>query len=62
VTERALLRVPEVARRLAIDGVAVYRLIGRGELEAGKGRDGFVYVPKDALRSYQAGRGTRSKS
>lgn len=56
------LRIPEVARRLGIDGTQVYALIERGELEAGKGRDGLVYVPEDALRSYQAGRGNRSKS
>ena len=53
VTERGLLRVPEVARRLAIDGVAVYRLIERGDLAAGRGKDGFVYVREEALADYQ---------
>jgi hypothetical protein len=49
-----VLRVPEVARRLGIEGVAVYRLIERGELEAGKGKDGFVYVREEALAEYEA--------
>ena len=48
-----LLRVPEVARRLGIDGVAVYGLIERGELAAGKGADGLVYVAESALRDYE---------
>lgn len=48
------LRVPEVARRLGIDGVVVYRLIESGELEGRKGKDGFVYVREDALAEYQA--------
>lgn len=39
-----LLRVPEVARRLGVDGVEAYALIGCGELAAGKGNDGLVYV------------------
>lgn len=39
-----LLRVPEVARRLGMDGIEVYTLIERGELPAGKGEDGLVYV------------------
>jgi hypothetical protein len=48
-----LLRVPEVARTLGIEGVAVYRLIDRGELRAGKGPDGLVYVSAEALREYE---------
>jgi hypothetical protein len=48
-----LLRVPEVARRLGIDGVAVYGLIGSGELSAGKGEDGLVYVTEAALQRYE---------
>lgn len=48
-----LLRVPEVARRLGIDGVAVYGLIDGGELLAGKGDDGLVYVADSALLEYQ---------
>ncbi|MEX2659184.1 MAG: helix-turn-helix domain-containing protein [Acidimicrobiales bacterium] len=48
-----LLRVPEVARRLGLDGVAVYDLIANGELKAGKGKDGMVYVPASALQDYQ---------
>lgn len=48
-----LLRIPEVARRLGIDGVAVYGLIERSELAAGKGADGLVYVTESALRDYE---------
>jgi hypothetical protein len=48
-----LLRVPEVARRLGIDGTAVYGLIDTGELAAGKGKDGLVYVTESALREYE---------
>jgi len=48
-----LLRIPEVARALAVDGPDVYRLIERGELEAGKGADGLVYVSERALRAYE---------
>ncbi len=47
------MRVPEVARTLGIDGTAVYRLIERGELEAGKGPDGLVYVTDEALQVYR---------
>jgi hypothetical protein len=47
------LRIPEVARQLGIDGPDVYRLIEQGELKAGKGADGFVYVPGTALADYQ---------
>ena len=57
-----LLRIPEVARLLGIEGTDVYGLIERGELEAGKGPDGLVYVSEGALRSYEARRATRSKS
>ena len=32
-----LLRVPEVARTLGVEGTEVFRLIERGELAAGKG-------------------------
>ena len=46
------LRVPEVARRLGIDGTEVYDLIFRGELAAGKGADGLVYVRASALDDY----------
>jgi len=52
VTDR-LLRVPEVARALGLDGPEVYRLIDSGELEAGKGGDGLVYVSEPAIRAYQ---------
>jgi hypothetical protein len=45
-----LLRVPEVARVLGLDGPEVYQLIETGKLRAGKGADGLVYVPDDALR------------
>ena len=46
-----LLRVPEVARRLGLDGVVVYDLIANGELEAGKGKDGMVYVRVSAVEA-----------
>jgi hypothetical protein len=48
-----LLRVPEVARLLRIDGTAVYALIDKGELKAGKGQDGLVYVTDEALSQYR---------
>lgn len=35
-----LLRVPEVARVLGLDGPEVYQLIETGKLRAGKGADG----------------------
>jgi excisionase family DNA binding protein len=59
VSER-LLRIPEVARELGIEGEAVYRLIEQGELRAGKGPDGLVYVPESALVAYRAGASTSS--
>lgn len=52
MTER-VLRVPEAARELGLDGVEVYHLIEQGLLKAGKGEDGLVYVPESALRAYQ---------
>lgn len=52
MTDRAL-RVPEVARRLAMEGPDVYELILRGDLSAGKGQDGLVYVRESALADYQ---------
>ena len=51
MTDEAL-RVPEVARRLGIDGTEVYDLIFRGELDARKGADGMVYVRESALDDY----------
>ena len=51
VTDEAL-RVPEVARRLGIDGTEVYDLIASGELTAGKGKDGLVYVRASAVQEY----------
>jgi len=56
-----LLRIPEVARRLAIHGTEVYTLIETGQLDAGKGRDGLVYVPEEALRDYERRQSTTSK-
>lgn len=50
-----LLRIPEVARRLGLDGAVVYLLIADGELAAGKGDDGLVYVSADALKDYERG-------
>jgi hypothetical protein len=49
------LRVPEVARRLEMDGTDVYELILQGELKAGKGKDGLVYVRESALEDYLRG-------
>ena len=51
-----LFRIPEAARILGIEGTEVYGLIERGELEAGKGPDGLVYVSEQALRDYEARR------
>jgi len=51
MTDQAL-RVPEVARRLAMEGSDVYDLILSGELSAGKGTDGLVYVRESALEEY----------
>jgi len=53
MSDERLLRVPEVARRLGLDGVIVYDLIAHGELAAGKGKDGLVYVRESALEDYQ---------
>ena len=47
------LRVPQVARTLGVEGTDVYRLIERGELQAGKGPDGLVYVTEKALQAYR---------
>ncbi len=47
------LRVPEVARRLGLDGPVVYDLIATGELSAGKGKDGLVYVRESAVEDYR---------
>lgn len=47
------LRIPEVARRLGLDGPVVYDLISNGELAAGKGEDGLVYVRESALEDYE---------
>src|SRR5437868_4532357 len=47
------LRVPEVARRLGIDGTEVYDLIFRGELKAAKGKDGLVYVRESVVEDYK---------
>ena len=47
------LRVPEVARRLEMPGEDVYELILQGELAAGKGKDGLVYVRESALEDYK---------
>lgn len=42
-----------MARALGIDGPEVYHLIDAGNLHAGKGDDGLVYVSEQALRDYQ---------
>jgi hypothetical protein len=36
-----------------MDGTDVYELILRGELAAGKGQDGLVYVRESALEDYR---------
>ncbi len=61
-TREELLRVPEVARRLGMHGPDVYELIRTRELDAGKGRDGLVYVPEEALRDFQRRRSEASSS
>ena len=48
-----LMRVPEVARRLDVDGTEVYALIDRGELRASKGRNGLVYVSEEAIEDFR---------
>ncbi len=55
------LRVPEVARRLGLEGPVVYDLIATGELTAGKGEDGLVYVRKSALEDYQRRHAARAQ-
>ncbi len=52
MTDQAL-RVPEVARRLEMDGPDVYELILQGELTAGRGKDALVYVRESALEDYR---------
>jgi hypothetical protein len=56
-----LLRVPEVARALDLDGTQVYALIDCDELKAAKGRDGLVYVSQQALEDYRQRRATASR-
>jgi len=52
MTDQAL-RVPEVARRLKMDGPDVYELILQGELAAGKGKDGLVYERESVVEDYK---------
>lgn len=59
VTEE-LLRVPEAARRLGLDGLTVYQLIERGELAAGKGPDGLVYVRSTTVDAFADAQSTGS--
>lgn len=49
------VRVPEAARRLTLDGVEVYRLLETGQLAAGRGPDGLVYVRTEAITAYLGG-------
>lgn len=56
------LRIPEVARLLGIEGTDVYGLIERGELDAGRGPDGLVYVREEAVQAYRTRNATPSKS
>ena len=53
VVKGSPLRVPEVARRLGLDGASVYILIADGKLAAGRGDDGLVYVHPDAVEDYR---------
>lgn len=53
-----LFRVTEAAKELNIAGEDVLLLIRSGELHAGKGQDGRVYVPERALRDYEERRKT----
>ena len=46
---------------LGIDGIDVYGLIERRELEGRKGPDGLVYVTDDALRAYLDRQATASQ-
>lgn len=48
------LTVPEVARRLEVDGGDVYRLIFQGVLSAKPGSDGAVYVDAYSVDEYHA--------
>ena len=48
------LTVPEVARRLRMDGGDVYRLIFQGTLPGKPGSDGAVYVDGHAVDEYRA--------
>jgi hypothetical protein len=50
------ITVPEAARRLGLPGDDVYRLIFRGVLVGGPGKDGVVYVPTASLEEYLAER------
>lgn len=56
-----LLRVPEVARTLGIEGAEVYGLFDRDELSAGKGADGLVYVSAAALGDFVRRRPSASR-
>jgi hypothetical protein len=57
-----LLRVPEAARVLGLDGEVVYSLIDRGELDGRKGPDGLVYVPEQAIEAYRQRKATTPHS
>jgi hypothetical protein len=59
VNER-ILRVPDVAKTLRVDGPEVYRLIDTKQLAARKGRDGLVYVTEKALHDYERRRTART--
>ena len=49
----AKMTIPEVARRLSMDGPDVYELIFNGELEGSPEGDGGVYVSEAALADYE---------
>jgi len=48
------VRIPEVARRLGIDGEDVYRLLFAGELDGGPCRDGLVYFSEASVDASRA--------
>ncbi len=47
------VRTTEAGRQLGVDTAEVYRLIESGELRAGKGADGLVWVLTDSIDAYR---------
>lgn len=61
VDERKYVRVPIAARMLQM-GSEIYECIARKELDAGRGPDGMIYVPIEALRAFQEARAQEAAS